>query len=330
MKEKKSLWKSFLSLNGSGVFLALIAFIIIVAIISPMRGGGQFITLSNLVTILRQQTYIGIIACGVTLIIITGNIDLSIGSMLTFLACACASFMMEGNWVVAVLATIGIGALCGLINGIFVAGLRLNAFITTLGTGSIFGALALIISQGRVLIPPNNSSFEFIGKGSLFGVIPMPVFFLVLVVVILGFVLSKTVYGQRLYAIGANPVAARFSGVRARRDTVITYVITGVLVGLAAVIMISNVMSANPQVGQSKEMDIILAVVLGGTSILGGKGSVWGTVIGFLFTGVLSSGFTFLNVPTYIQWIIMGVILVFALSSDIIRERGIKLWKRKS
>ena len=124
-------------------------------------------------------------------------------------------------------------------------------------------------------------------------------------------------------------MTARFSGIRAKRNTTVSYVITGLCVGLAAVLMMANVRSSNPQASNGKEMEIILAVVLGGVSVTGGKGSVWGSIIGVLFYGVLSAGFTQLNLSTYVQWVIMGVIMVTALSIDVLKERGIKLWKKK-
>lgn len=330
-KEKSSfsnLWKKFISKPGAGVLLALILFIIIVSIIAPNVTGGQFFTLNNIIQILRQQTYIGIIACGMTLVIITGNIDLSVGSQLTLMTVLCAQMSMSiGNW--AIPFTLIIGVACGLLNAFFVSGLQLNAFISTLGTGSIYGALALILVSGHTL-RAKTALFDTLGTGSVLGIIPVPVIVLLAVVLIFAFISKRTVFGQRLYAIGANPVASRFSGVKSRRDVAITYVLSGLCCALAAIVLIARSESANPQIGASKEMDIILAVVLGGTSVLGGKGSIWGTVVGFLFIGFMSSGFTFLSFNQYTQWIIMGAILLAALAIDVRSEGGGKLWKKKS
>ena len=326
-KKKTNLWQSFISKPGAGVFLALILFIILVSIVAPMVTGSQFLTLTNIIQIFRQQTYIGIIACGMTLVMITGNIDLSVGSQLTMMTVLCAQIsQVYGNLAIPITLVIGIG--CGILNGILVSGLKLNAFITTLGTGSIYGALALILVSGHTL-RASTALFDMLGKGSVFGIIPVPVLVLLVVVLVFAFLLSRTVFGQRLYAIGANPVAARYSGIRSRRDVAITYILNGLCCAIAAVILLARSESANPQIGASKEMDIILAVVLGGTSILGGKGSVWGTVVGFLFIGFMSSGFTFLAFDEYFQWIIMGVILIVALAIDVLSEKGVKLWKRK-
>lgn len=326
-KSLKSAWSNFLTKPGAGVFVALIIFIIAISIIAPMVTGGQFLTWTNIIQIFRQQTYIGIIACGMTLVMVTGNIDLSVGSQLTMMTVLCAQISQTyGDLSIPI--TIVIGIACGLLNGLLVSGLKLNAFITTLGTGSIYGALALILVSGHTL-RAKTALFEALGKGSILGVVPVSVVVLLAVVLVFAFLLGRTVFGQRLYAIGANPTAARYSGIRSRRDVAITYILNGVCCALAAVILLARSESANPQIGASKEMDIILAVVLGGTSILGGKGTVWGTVVGFLFIGFMSSAFTFLAFDQYIQWVIMGVILVAALAIDVLSERGVKLWKRK-
>ncbi len=327
MDKVKKFWNKFISMNGAGVFLAMLVFIAFVAVAAPHITGGTFLTKTNILNVFRQQSHIGIICCAMTFIIITGNIDLSVGSLLTFLAICCAKFT-QINPVFAIFATIGLGVVCGVLNGALVSGLRLNAFISTLATGSIYGALALITSAGKCA-RADEPIFNFIGSGSIL-YIPTPVVICVVVLAIFWFVLKRTVFGQRLYAIGANPKASRYSGIRARRDVFIAYVLSGLCVGLAAVIYIARSVSANPQVAAGKEMDIILAVVLGGTSILGGKGSIGGTIVGFLFIGFMSAGFTFLGLNQYMQWIILGAILVFALAVDVASEKGVKLWKRKA
>lgn len=338
MTEKKNFsyyWKKFLSLNGSTVLIAMIAAIVLFEIILQIRkpgtGGLIFMTPSNLMMILRQNVYIGIIAFGLTLVMLTGNIDLSVGNMLTFLCSFCAIIMMRtDNVFLTLLATIGVGAACGLFNGVLVNYLRLNSFITTLGASSIYSALALIVSAGTVLVIDSNCNpaFQALGKAS-FGPVHILIVWFVVVAVVLGLLLSRTVYGQQLYAIGANPIVARFSGIRYKRSITIAYVITGICVGFAAVIMMANSLSSNPQAASGKEMEVILCVVLGGCAINGGKGSVWGTVIGIMFYGVLSAGFTSLNLSQYLQWVVMGLIMLCALSLDVLKGKEVKLWKRK-
>ena len=334
-RDPRSLWTRFMSLNGSSILLATIAVFILFEIIlqvkNPDSVGLRFITPDNLMMIFRQQVYIGLIAFGLTLVMLTGNIDLSVGNMLTFLCCICAKIVMStNNAALALLGTLGLGAVCGLFNGVLVSSVRLNSFITTLGSSSIFSALALMVSAGTILVIDANSSaaFQALGKASL-GPIHVLIIWFVLVAVILGLLLSRTVYGQQLYAIGANPTAARFSGIRYKRNITVAYVITGLCVGLAAVVMMANSLSSNPQSGSSKEMEVILCVVLGGVAVNGGTGSVWGTVIGILFYGVLSAGFTSLDMSLYLQWVVMGAIMLVALSLDVLKEKGVKLWKRK-
>ena len=334
LQNQESKWQKIMNMNGAAMFVAMLVVIVLFELILQItKGGGgiKFITPGNLLAILRQQVYNGIIAFGLTLVMITGNIDLSVGSMLTFLCCVCAKFMMQtDNGLIGIFGTIGMGALCGLINGVLVSYVKLNSFITTLGTSSIFTALALRLSSGTVLVIPDNCDplFQAVGVSS-FGPVHILIVWFVIVAVILGLLLSRTVFGQQLYTIGSNPVAARFSGIRAKRNTTVSYILTGICVGLAAVLMMANVKSSNPQASNGKEMEIILAVVLDGVAITGGKGSVWGTIIGVMFYGVLSAGFTQMNLSVYIQWVIMGVIMVGALSLDVLKERGITLWKKK-
>ena len=332
----KYYWSKFQALNGSSVFLAMIAAMIIFEIVLQVTragssGGLIFITPQNLMMIFRQMVYIGIVAFGLTLVMMTGNIDLSVGNMLTFCCCIAASVMLKtNNPVLAVLATLGVGAVCGLFNGVLVSYVRLNSFITTLGASSIYSALAIMVSAGTVLVIPNDCAIGFRAIGQLrFGPVSILVIWFVVVALVLGFVLSRTVYGQQLYAIGANPTAARYSGIRFKRNITVAYLITGLCVGLAALIMMSNALSSNPQSASGSEMEIILCVVLGGCAVQGGKGSVWGTIIGVLFYGILSAGFTSLHMSQYLQWVVMGAIMLFALSLDVLKGKGVKLWKRK-
>ena len=327
--------KKFFSLNGASVFVAMVAIAVLFEIILQITHHGSsgllFLTPSNLMMILRQQVYIGIIAFGMTLVMLTGNIDLSVGYMLTFLCSLCAKVMMgTNNVLITLLVTIGVGVLCGLLNGFLVSYVRLNSFITTLGTSSIFSALALIVSAGTVLVIDTNCNpaFRALGTASL-GPIHILIMWFVLVAVVLGLLLSKTVFGQQLYMIGANPVAARFTGIRFKRNITLTYMILGLCVGLAATVMMSNSLSSNPQTASGAEMEVILCVVLGGCAVSGGKGSVWGTIIGILFYGILSAGFTGLHMSKYLQWVVLGAIMLFALPLDVLQSKGVKLWKRK-
>ena len=333
-RDPRSLWTKFMSLNGAAVFIAMIIAIILFEIYGQATRGGDglvFMTPDYLMSILRQQVYIGLIAFGLTLVMITGNIDLSVGNMLTFTGCVAGWMMINtNNGLLSILVTVGVGILCGLFNGLLVSYLKLNSFITTLGASSIFSALAQMMSSGTVLVIPADSDPLFSAFGTTsFGPISILIVWFVVVAVVLGLILSRTVYGQQLYAIGANPIAARFSGIRAKRNTTIAYVITGLCVGLAGALTMANVKSANPQAASGKEMEVILCVVLGGMSITGGKGSVWGTIIGVMFYGVLKAGFTSMDLSEYQTWVIMGIIMVAVLSLDVLKGKGVKLWKKK-
>ena len=315
--------KRFFALDASAVIVAMIVLIALVSILAPILTGGQFLTMDNIMNIFRKQTYIGIIACGMTLVMITGNIDLSVGNMMSLLIVVCALLSKSVGPIPSIFLTLLIGAGCGLVNGFLVGPLRLNAFISTLGTSSIFYALTLIISSGFTQ-RADSALFDMIGSGSL-GFLPMPVIIMAAVVVIFWFLLKRTVYGQRLYAIGANFTAARFSGIKNRKTVLITYVLLGLCCALAAILTIARSVSANPQAAGGKEMDVILAVVVGGTSIAGGKGTMFGTLLGFLFIGFMTTGFTFLGMNEYVQSIVTGVILVAALSFDVIKARRSRL-----
>lgn len=319
----KSYVKRFFALDASAVIVAIVVLIALVSVLAPLITGGNFLTKTNIINIFRKQTYVGIIACGLTLVMITGNIDLSVGNMLTLLTVICALLTNSMSPAAAMGITLLCGLACGLLNGVLVGPLRLNAFISTLGTTSIFYALALIISPGFIL-RADSKLFDAIGSGSLW-IFPVPVVIMAVVVAIFWFVLKRTVFGQQLYAIGANQTAAKFSGIRTRMQVLLTYVLTGLCVAVAAIVLIARSISANPQAATGKEMDVILAVVVGGTSIAGGKGSMFGTVLGFLFIGFMTTGFTFLGMNEFIQSIVTGIILVIALSFDVMKARRNKL-----
>ena len=330
----KATWNKITRIDGASVFIAMVVVMVLFEILLQiMKGGGGliFLTPSNLMAIVRQMLYTGIMAFGMTLIMITGNIDLSVGYMQTFLCSFCAVIMIgTDNAFLGIFGTLAVGALCGFVNGWLVSYLRLNSFITTLGMSSVYSACALFVSSGTVLVIPNDCSaiFSWFGTAS-FGPVSILIIWFILVAIVLGFLLSRTVFGQQIYIIGSNPIAAKFSGIKYKRNTTIAYVITGLCCGLASVVTMANVKSSNPQSASGAEMDVILCVVLGGCAVNGGKGSILGTVIGVLFYGVLSNGFTMLNLNTYQRMIVMGLIMVFVLSMDALKERGVKLWKKK-
>lgn len=313
-------WERFSSLNGAYVFIALVIYIIAVSIIAPFVTGGRFLTYTNVMNVFRQQSYIGILGAAMTFVVITGNIDLSVGNLLTMLAVICAQLTQRGP-VFAIVVTLLLGLACGALNGALVAGIKLNAFITTIAMGSVYGALTLVIAPGST-VRVEEPIFNTLGSGFVFRFIPVSVLIVMGFIVILGIILSKTTFGCRLRAIGSNPVAARFSGIRTQLYIFINYCLSGFAAAIAAILYIARSVAANPQLTSGAELQVVMAVVLGGCTIKGGKGSVWGTIIGFLFMGFVTTGFTFLGLNTYMQRIILGVVLIIALAMDAAKERG--------
>lgn len=342
MKTKSSsgVWQRVKSIDGLPILIVLVVYVVFVSIFGPMINANaettnSFLTWNNVVMTVRQNAAFGIIACAMTMVIITGNIDLSVGSIYTLCACVCAKSVQNGL-LAGIAMPLLVGLVCGLANGLLISKLKLNSFITTIATMSVIASIAILYTQSGYIAPTNISErvlsgFKYIGQGRLFGVLPMPIVIFAVVALISGFVLRKTTFGTHLYYLGANPISARFSGIRTDWTLTAAYMISGFCCGLAGLVTVSRNMSAQAQMGSGIQMDIILAVVLGGTSIVGGKGSIIGSVIGILFIGFLGNGFTFLGIDnSYTQNIISGIILMVALSVDILSQRGgVKLWKRK-
>lgn len=276
-----------------------------------------FLTGQNLLNILFQNATIAIPACALTLVIIAGNFDLSIGAIFTFSGVLCAwSAVHWGVWwsfPVAILA----GALMGLINGITITKLKVNAFLATLASGLAFTGLALAVSGGSQIIP-TSPVFAFIGQQSILGV-PYPVILTVVVAVVLQLILSYTVFGGRLYSVGGNPDAARISGLRVDGLVIATFVITGAACGLAGMIdaSMTNQGSATNILGQNLPLAAIAAVAIGGTSIFGGVGSVWRTIVGVCLLGIITNGFNLLGVPSFWQDIVRGLLILVAVAISV-------------
>jgi ribose transport system permease protein len=293
----------------AGLFVAL-------AIASP-----HFLTGPNLSTVVRQTTVINIIALGMTLIIISGGIDLSVGSILAF-----GGFL--GTWVLAQGTSIGAsialgivaGSVCGLMNGLLITRLRVNPFIVTLGTMGIFRGVTLLISNGLPVhqIPPR---FSVLGSGSdMFG-IPLVLWILLVCAVMMHVVLEHTRLGRYAFAIGSNPDAAFYSGIPVAFDVTCVYAIAGALTGLSGMIEASRLMSGQPTAGQGYELQAIAAVVIGGGSLRGGEGSVLGTLVGAFIIGLLSDGSDLLGINPYWQQVIIGGVIILAVCLDELRKR---------
>ncbi len=272
----------------------------------------RFLTVSNMVNVLRQSTINGIIAVGMTMVILTAGIDLSVGSILGLTAVVTADLLQRG-WPVglAVGAGLALGAALGLINGLLITRGRIPPFIATLGMMTLARGLALTYTQGRP-ITGLPGGFRFLGTGFI-GPVPMPIVIAALVFVVGYLLLTRTRAGEYIYALGNNEVAARFSGIPTRRYITFVYVISGMLSALAGMILVARLDSAQPIVGLGYEFDAIAAVVVGGTSFAGGEGGLGGTLLGVLIIAVLNNGLNLLNVSSFYEQVVKGVVIALAL-----------------
>ena len=272
----------------------------------------RFLTIDNLRNVLRQSTINGIISIGMTLVILTRGIDLSVGSILALSAVITADAIQKGTpFYFAILFGLFIGALLGLISGWLVTKMRVPPFIATLGVMTFGRGLALTYTQGKP-ITGLSDEFRFLGVGYL-GSIPMPVV-IAFVVFVVGYIaLSRMKFGEYIYAIGNNETAARLTGIPIERYIASAYVITGVLSALAGQILIARLNSAQPIAGVGFEFDAIAAVVVGGTSFEGGEGSLTGTLLGVLIIAVINNGLNLLDVPSFYQSVVKGVVIALAL-----------------
>ena len=296
-------------------FLTLIALIVSLSLASPF-----FLTSTNLSSVVRQTAVINIMALGMTMIIIGGGIDLSVGSMLAISGLLGCMAMARG-WPIPAGVAVGLatGLLCGLANGLLTTWLRINPFIVTLGTLGILRGLALIISNGLPVhqIPP---AFSFLGEGTVLGV-PFVLWILVVCGAAVHVVLEHTRLGRYAFAIGSNPDAALYAGIPVAFYTTAVYTIGGMLTGLSGMIEASRLMTGQPTAGQGYELQAIAAVVIGGGSLRGGEGSVVGTLIGAFIMGLLSNGSDLLGISPYVQQAIIGAIIILAVAVDELRKR---------
>lgn len=300
------------SLQDKGVVIALALLILALSIASP-----QFRTFDNFLSLLRQSAINGLIAFGMTCVILTGGIDLSVGSVLALTA-AIAAYLIKGGMSagLAMLIALLIGGIFGLISGVLVTKGRLQPFIATLITMTVFRGLTMVFTNGKPISGLGNSGLiKFIGKGFILK-IPFPVIIFLVVFAVLSFLLSKTTFGRRVYATGSNSTAAKLVGVNIDRTKIYVYVISGVMSALAGLILISRLNSAQPTLGQGYELDAIAAVALGGTSMNGGRGRIWGTFIGVLIIAVLSNGLNILGISSYYQSVVKGIVILIAVLSD--------------
>ncbi len=290
-----------------GLVMALLALVAILSLLSD-----RFLTPSNVINVLRQISINAIIAAGMTVVIIGRGIDLSVGSLLALTGVVAASLAVGGLPAgLAIAAALGLGLVMGVFNGAFVAYAGIAPFIVTLAGLTIFRGMALAITDGRPVsgLPP---IFMTIGYGSFLG-LPVPIWIMLGFLAITHVILRHMALGRSIYAIGGNEEAARLSGIAVRRVKLFTFAYSGLAAALAAMVLTGRLNSAQPSAGVMFELDAIAAVVVGGTSLFGGKGGVFGTLIGALIIGVINNGMNLLNVPSFYQQIVKGGVILAAL-----------------
>lgn len=306
-----------ISWRDMGTVAGLVMMVIVFASMSDV-----FLTQRNLVNILQQSSINAVIAIGMTLVIISGGIDLSVGPVAALAAVLSATMLVSGFPApVVIVAAIAVGLLCGLVNGALIAYAGLQPFIVTLGTLSLFRALALIYTGGNPILSLPKE-FRQIFTSELFG-LPVPVIIVAVMTILATVLLRKTPLGEYILAVGGNEEAARVSGVPIELTKVVTYMISGGLAGLAAVILIARLGAAEPTLGTLWELEAIAAAAIGGASLMGGKGSIYGTILGAIVLGAMRNGLTLLNVQAFYQLLATGIIIILAMIVDrIARGKG--------
>jgi ribose transport system permease protein len=311
-------WKSSTqAIQKAAAFLSLVLMIGFFSLGSP-----YFMSFDNLMTVILQISVIGILAIGVTFVIISAGIDLSLGAVLALAGMIIGKTVNAGFplWL-AVICGIFVATVMGFLNGFLVAKATLPPFIATLGIMMIARGLTLVISQARPVYFLVAPSFKLISQSSLFGAVPYPILYLLFLALIASFVLRRLAVGRHIYGLGSNEAAVKLSGISVDRVKIFTYSVCGFLAGIAGVVLTSRVISAQPSAGLSYELDAISAAVIGGASLSGGEGTILGTMIGALIMGVLKNGLNLMNVSQFWQQVAMGIVVIGAVYLDIVRRR---------
>lgn len=303
-----------LNLSKFQSIIGLVIFSIVVSLIND-----RFMTGSNILNILRQTSINSIIAAGMTFVIITGGIDLSVGATLALSGAVVAMLISLGySPIVALIAALAVGGGIGFFNGVVIAKGKLQPFIVTLATMTVFRGVTLVFTDGKPISAGYEKNAEFlsgIGNGYFLG-IPIPIIIMIFVFIIGFYVLTQTTLGRYVYSLGGNEEATKLSGVNTDRIKIMVYTISGVLAALAGIIITARLSSAQPTAGSGYELDAIAAVVLGGTSLAGGVGSILGTVTGALIIGVLNNALNLMNVSSYYQLLAKGIVILIAVLLD--------------
>lgn len=298
-----------------GVLIAFTILSGVFAVLSP-----RFLTIDNWLNVLLQTSTIGIVAIGMTFVIVTAGIDLSVGSTVALSGMVAAVAMRAGApGLLGILVALTIGGLVGLFNGFSITKLGVTPFIATLATLAMGRGLTLAVSNGQTIFSFPDS-YNYLGEGEIAG-IPVPVIVLLLAFLVAHFVLSRTIFGHGVYAVGGNREAARLAGIHTNRTELLVYVIGGVLCGLSGIILMGRLDAALPTSATGLELNAIAAVVIGGASLFGGKGTMFGTLLGALTIGVLANGLNLLNVSPFWTQFIQGAVIFVAVLSDSLSQR---------
>lgn len=303
-------------LKDKAIWVVFVVLVVVFTILNP-----RFITVNNLLMILRQVSMFGIASIGMTFVILLGDIDLATGSIISFVNIFCAYLMVNLgiNMWAAILISLVVSTMVGALNGFLVSTIGIPALIATFATQTAFSGLAYILCGG---LPINGftEKFKVFGQGYL-GIIPVPVIIMALCFALGSFILNKTYFGRYFYAVGGNKEAARLSGIRVGRVKYLVFSISGLFAGLAGIVMLSRTNSGMANAGLGYEFDVITCVVLGGVSVNGGYGKISGVIAGTFIIGALQNGMVLMNINSYVQDIVMGVVLALAVGFDCIQKR---------
>ncbi len=294
--------------------IALVVLVVALSIASPM-----FLSTSNLMSILRQAAVYVIMGLGMSFVMMTGGVDLSQGSLLALIGVISAYIVQNvGSIPLAILASVVVGAVIGSINGTIISCLSIPPFIATLASMYLCRGLTLVITQASPIVLTNDA-FKWIGTGSLLG-LPVPVYIFLIAAAVGQFILSYTATGRFILAVGSNQEAARLSGIKTRWNKCKAYILSGIMVSIAGIVYVSRLGAAQATAGQSYEMEAIAAAVLGGTSVMGGEGTVFGTVLGAIVVAIVRNAMVLLEISTYYQQVVTGAVILIAVIIDTQRK----------
>ena len=304
--------------RNSGILIGLFLMIAFLIITQPV-----FLKVSNITNIIRQISVNILLACGMTLVIIIGGIDLSVGSIIAISGCLSAGFITFNglNSAVAILLAIIIGTGVGAINGILISRTKIPPFIVTLAMMNVGRGFARIYTDSKTILV-DDALYSYLGEGRILGQIPIQMVFIILSIIFCSIILNNTRFGRNIYAVGDNKLAAEYTGINAKKVTFLVFVISGFLASIAGILTCTRTYSGQPNVGNGAEMDAISAVVLGGISMTGGVGTLGGTVIGWLVIGVMNNGMNLMGIDSSWQYVVKGIVVLAAVFIDYMKKEN--------